>query len=113
MKDIYCRIKLVGYDLYYSTRKGKFNGTITNLSPTGKFYKYKNVDLALKATRSIYENVYVNTAQINNYGLHDITEADYTGENFILNSNAQLELCTYELVQKTVQPLEHSEWKYT
>lgn len=105
MTEIYCRIKLQGYDLFYSTKKGRFNGEITHLTSTGKVYKYKNVDLAIKSLTSIIRGVYVSNAQVKKYGLESIVDLDYTGTCYKLSENAVLELVTYEMVQKTVKPL--------
>lgn len=94
--ELFCRIRLVGTNLYYDRRKGSYSGEVTNFSLTGNFYKKSNVKRAFDEAMN---NSYISDKQIKDYNLKKITKKDYGGNQNELTKNAKLEIITYKLLE--------------
>lgn len=94
--ELFCRIRLVGTNLYYDRRKGSLAGETTNLSLTGNFYQKSNVQ---RVFDDVKRNTMVSDKQVEKHNLGKIVELDYTGKQKKFNKKAIFEVITYRLLQ--------------
>jgi len=87
------RLRIPGTDLYYGTRKGRYEN-ITNFSSTGKFYSAVNIK------RVMNESAFIGQNQIKKYNLQKATTAlnrQKWGNNNVFINTSCLELVKYRL----------------
>ena len=85
------KIKHIPSGLFYTTVKGRWNDTKTNLSPTGKMYTKK------PKLEQIGSRVNVSLSQINRYKII-ATMNSYSGR-FVTNYNIEFVIVRYKIVE--------------